>query len=65
MAWGSLAWLYPGAPSPRLPSREQPTLGWGQSMQRQRLGRGSIMARCDQPPGGHLEWQVRTPGGRG
>lgn len=61
-AWPGGAW--PGSvlvpPSPRLPSREQLALGWGQSMQRQRLGRGSTVAMCDQPPGGHLEWQVRV-----
>lgn len=41
-AWPGGAW--PGSvlapPSPRLSSREQLALGWGQSMQRQRLGRG-------------------------
>lgn len=32
----------------------------GTERARAEVGRGSMVAMCDQPPGGHLEWQGRA-----
>lgn len=59
MAWGCLAWLCPGAPQSQALIQGAAGPGLGPEHAKTEVGPGSMVAMCDQPPGGHLEWQGR------